>query len=82
MVSSLEQANAALKISADTLVDDNMTLVSDIDALVEAAAKAQGTALIEDFFFTNDEPMLVGEDDNILVPPFCIDETGILKFEL
>ena len=41
------------------------------------------SALIEDYFFVNDEEILIEEDvDLALIPSFCITGPSVFKFEL
>ena len=52
--------------------------------LLDAEDAAMGAALIQDYFFVNDEITGITEVNTatVLVGPFCVEGPSVLKFEL
>ena len=57
--------------------------MGDVTELSNAAEEVAMSALIEDYFFVNDEEILIEErEDTNLIPAFCITGPSVFKFEL
>ena len=83
----LEAASSAQMALMDDLApvaESIMPLMMDIDSLVMADDPfGINSALIADYFTVNDTQIDVGTSTRaILVSPFCVAESSILKFEL
>ena len=81
---TLATANAALSTTVADLSQTNVTLIEQVDAIAEAQQTAAEAALIEDYFFTNDDETInvAVNTDFMLVEPFCIEGSTTFKFEL
>ena len=67
----------------DELRGKTEALMGSVMDLSDAAEVVAMSALIEDYFFVNDEEILIEEDvDLALIPSFCITGPSVFKFEL
>ena len=84
-ISNNAEAIIELEDRVDTNEGDIDELEGDVGALETAVDPLVAAALIEDYFFVNEEDTDMfprNSEDELLVPPFCITEPGVLIFNL
>lgn len=82
-VSTLESESSMLMSDISALTTTNTNLMNAVMDLQDAADVAAAAALVEDWFFVNENTISIPADiEAQLIPAFCVSGPGVFKFEL
>ena len=82
-VKAIHEDNKAIMDEVEDLKVANGMLMDQVEMLTMAAEAAAEAALIEDYFFVNDDqPMLIPADMDAMAAAFCIEGPSVFEFEL